>query len=102
MEGPGEVLHVVVGDARDGDAAIRGAVDVVFLAKAVHLTTAIRKRWEGGGGASLSAHLLAGQAGEAEHPNLVRDVVPRAGGAEVLEVLAEAGSHGDDSEAVNE
>jgi hypothetical protein len=38
VEGAGEVLDVVIGDARDGDASVRGAVDVVLLPEAVHLS----------------------------------------------------------------
>lgn len=72
-----KVLDVGRRNACDRDSAVLGEVDGVVFG---HL-----------------CDLLLGEASEAEHTNLVSNVVPVQGGAVLLEVALELGSHGDDS-----
>lgn len=78
MDGLGEVLDVLGRDTGDRDTAILGEVDVVLV---LHLL-----------------NLLGGQAGVAEHADLVGDVVPVALGLVVVDkMVLELGAHGDDA-----
>mmetsp|Transcript_39769 Transcript_39769/g.71393 ORF Transcript_39769/g.71393 Transcript_39769/m.71393 type:complete len:241 (+) Transcript_39769:491-1213(+) len=73
----GEALHVLAVDAGHGDAAVAGHVDGVLRRELVHI---------------LGVH-----SGEAEHADLVGDVVPGTRGARGLQRLAQALAHGDDA-----
>ena len=73
VDGLGEVLDVMRVQACHGDAAVLRHVDMRVLTQL--------------------QDLLFGQAGEAEHADLVCDVVPCAGCAELLELAAEGAAH---------
>lgn len=73
----GQTADIVAGDTGNGDTAVLGGVDGVLLGQLVHL--------------------LGVQASVGEHANLAGDVGPVVLGAELLEVLLEEGTHGDDS-----
>lgn len=73
----GQTADIVAGDTGNGDTAVLGGVDGVLLGQLVHL--------------------LGVQASVGEHANLASDVGPVVLGAELLEVLLEEGTHGDDS-----
>lgn len=76
-DGLGQTADVVTGDTSNGDTAVLGGVDGVLLGQLIHL--------------------LGVQASVGEHANLAGDVGPVVLGAELLEVLLEEGTHGDDS-----
>jgi hypothetical protein len=73
----GEVADVLGGDSGHGDTAVLGHVDVELVLHA--------------------ANLLRGHAREAEHADLVGDVVPVPDRALLGEVVLEHGPHGDDA-----
>lgn len=73
----GQAADVVAGDTSNGDTAVLGGVDGVLLGQLLHL--------------------LGVQASVGEHADLAGDVGPVVLGAELLEVLLEEGTHGDDS-----
>lgn len=72
-----DVFNVVRVKTCHGDAAVLGHVDVRVLAQL--------------------QDLLLCQAGEAEHADLVGDVVPGTGGTELLELAAQCLAHLDDA-----
>ena len=77
MHGCGQTLHVVCVDTGHGDAAISGQVDAVL-------------------GAELVDH-LTGHTREAEHSDLICDMVPGEFGAGSFQCGTEHGPHADDS-----
>lgn len=77
MNGLGQVVDIAGGDTGNRDAAIPGEVDVVVLDEPVNL----------GGG----------EAGVAEHANLVGHVVPALLAAQLLQAGAELLPHADDA-----
>mmetsp|Transcript_22395 Transcript_22395/g.76052 ORF Transcript_22395/g.76052 Transcript_22395/m.76052 type:complete len:411 (+) Transcript_22395:288-1520(+) len=72
-----EPAHVARVDARHGDSPVARHVHGVVRGEGVHL--------------------LAGEAGVGEHPDLVRDVVPGHCGAALLQLRPELGAHADDA-----
>ena len=77
IDGLSEAANVVAGDAGDGDTAVLGSVDRELL--------------------SETGHLISGQTSVGEHADLASDVGPVVLGAELLKVVLEEGTHGDDS-----
>lgn len=76
-DGLGQTADIVASDTGNRDTAILGGVDGVLLGQLVHL--------------------LGAQASVGEHANLAGDVGPVVLGAELLKVLLEEGTHGDNS-----
>ena len=77
MDGVGQVGVVLGRDAGDGDAAVLGQVDGELLGETLNL--------------------LLVEAGEAEHADLVGDVLPVVNRALLSQVLHQAAAHCDDS-----
>ena len=76
-DGLRETADVLAGDTGNGNTTILGSIDAVLLGELVHL--------------------LRGQAGVSKHANLAGDVAPVVLAAELLEVLLEESTHGDDA-----
>lgn len=76
-DGLGQVADVVAGNSGNRDATILGQVDRVLLGQLLNL--------------------LGLKASEGKHANLAGDVGPVVLGAERLELLAEGGTHGDNT-----
>jgi hypothetical protein len=66
-----------------------------LFTKTIHLEQ--REEREEGHGRGGGADLFTGQAGVTKHSDLIRDVVPAAGGSQVFNVLTKIRSHGHDS-----
>lgn len=77
VNGLAHVLHVAGREAGHTDSSILGQVDTVLLHQPLTL--------------------ILVQAGEAEHANLIGDVLPRSATPLRLEHIAQLSSHGDDS-----
>lgn len=77
VDGLGETADVLRGDTGNGDTAVLGGVDGELLSEA--------------------GHLLVSQTSVGEHADLVGDVGPVVLGAELLEVVLEESTHGDDA-----
>jgi len=77
VDGFGEVVHVGGGDTGHRDAPVLGEVDVVLLGELVNLR--------------------GGEPGEAEHADLVGDVIPALLAAELLKAGTELHPHGDNA-----
>lgn len=77
VDGLGKALDVAGSDTSNTDSAILGGIHTVLLGQLVHL--------------------LGLQASEGEHTNLAGDVAPVVLAAELLEVLLEESTHGDDT-----
>lgn len=77
VHGAGEVSDVSTGDTSNADAAVAGEVDVVVVLEDVDL--------------------LGGETSEAEHTDLVGDVVPVASGSLLLQGINEGSAHRDDT-----
>lgn len=77
VDGLGKTTNVLRSDTSDRDTAVLGSVDGELLSKA--------------------SHLLSSQTGVGEHADLAGDVRPVVLGAELLKVLLEEGTHGDDA-----
>ena len=77
VESLGDVFDIASVQTSDGDTAVHGQVDVVFI--------------------NASLDLFLGQTGVGEHTNLAGDVRPVASGTSLLKIFDESLTHGDDS-----
>jgi hypothetical protein len=77
VDGLGKTLDVGRSDTSDRNSAILGSVDTVLLGQGVHL--------------------FGLETSVGEHANLAGDVAPVVLATELLEVLLEKGTHGDDT-----
>lgn len=77
VDGLGKTLNVGRGDTSNRDSAVLGSVDAVLLGQCVHL--------------------LGLETGVGEHADLAGDVAPVVLATELLEVLLEESTHGDNA-----
>lgn len=77
VDGLGKTLDVSRGDTSNGDSAVLGGIDAVLLCQSVHL--------------------LGLETGVGEHADLAGDVAPVVLATELLEILLEKSTHGDNA-----
>src|SRR5690242_5679223 len=93
VDGLSKASHVLAGDTSNRNAAVLGSVDRVL-----QLSVKVRiERIRATNLLSQLGHLLSSQTGVCEHANLRCDVAPVVLAAELLEVLLEGSTHGDDA-----